>query len=245
MLKRFFLAIFAVALIGCGGGGAGGGGGPFSVVRVELPNGDPINIVVGQNVTFVLAGYDAITNQRSVLSADTWGNSNPAVGSISNSGQFTATNAGSSTISATWTGTPAAQSLNIVVKPTGLAGISGIVVQDVGGQGIRGQQVVFYNAANVEVGRANSLTGGAFTAYVTTDAVKMNMADSVLTSGGYLLQWKYGSLIFQAGNGIPNCHATFTLTNPPLVAGQTKSLFGSPRLYPNSSPPPFPSGCGP
>src|ERR1700730_9294595 len=96
------VVLFAMLLFGCGGGGGGGGGsGTFSVVRVELPNRDTINIVVGQQVVFVLAGYDAFSGQRIVLTANSWSvTGNPAVGTIDSSGRFTASSPGTAQIHA-------------------------------------------------------------------------------------------------------------------------------------------------
>lgn len=233
------LSLSALIVMGCGGGGTGGGGGPYVVVRVELPGRDPINIVVGQTVQFELAGYN-FSGQRDRLQATGWFIlDNPAVGTIDQSGNFTATSPGTARILATWAGTPNAQTLTIVVKPAGLARYSGRVVNNANSAGVTGITVIFYDNNNVEVGRAITTTGGNFLAQVPTTATRMNLDPASLT--GWLVQWKYRTLIYQAGNGIPNCHAI--IVAPPLVPNQTSNIADPVRLYDSTVPPPFPTGC--
>lgn len=234
---------FALAMVGCGGGGSGGGGGggPFSLVRVESPSADPLNIVVGQSVQFVLAGYEVGTGTRVVLNATSWSVlDNPSVGTINGSGNFTAAAAGNARIGAMWNGTPTATPLAITVRPQGLAGVAGQVRNS--GVPVAGVVVVFYNASDVEVGRATSLADGSFRGWVPTSAVSMNLLETTL-DGRWLKQWDYRSDTYQAGNQIPNCHATMVLTGGPLVLGQTKSMADPIQVFDLNTPPPFPTGC--
>jgi hypothetical protein len=244
---RFLLAagvvIAAAISTSCGGGGGGGIPSVFDIVRVELPGRDPINIVVGQTVQFQLAGY--LNGQRYTLTADLWTLNNGALGTLSQNGSFTATAPGNGTIGATWNGTPPAQSLAIIVRPAGLAGISGRVVQDDSGASVNGVQLIFYDAGNNEVGRANTYTNGNFLAQVPTTTTKVNFDEAILNARGFLQQWIYRLLVYQAGNGIPNCHATIVITNPPLVGGQTRNMPDLLRVVSNALPPPVPTGCGP
>lgn len=237
------VAFFGILLLGCGGGGgAGGGSGNYSLVRVELPGRDPINIVVGQMVNFQLAAYDAITGQRFVIAADTWSVIlNPAVGTIDQTGKFTAAAPGTAKIHATWLpGSPPAQDLTIVVRPAGLARVSGSVVNILGGNGIGNVQVILYDTNNVEVGRAITQPNGSFLAQVPTTAQKINLDPATLS--GWLNQWQYRNIVYQAGNAIPNCNAIMVLSSP-LTSNQTSSLVGSIQLYDTNQPPPFPGGC--
>src|SRR5687768_15449515 len=108
---------FALAMVGCGGGGSGGGGGggPFSLVRVESPGSDPLNILPGEQVQFVLAGYEVGSGNRVVLNATSWSVlDNTSVGTINGNGLFSATTPGNARIGAMWNGTPPATPLPIV-----------------------------------------------------------------------------------------------------------------------------------
>ncbi|MDQ2986330.1 MAG: hypothetical protein M3R13_06360 [Armatimonadota bacterium] len=112
----FALALTIAVVAGCGGGGSGGGTGPFQVVLVESPGADPQNIIVGEEVQFVLAGYKA-GGGRVVLQATSWSVlDNPNVGTINPLGIFTALAAGEARIGATWNGSPAPTPLAIRVK---------------------------------------------------------------------------------------------------------------------------------
>jgi len=236
------VGIIALVVVGCSGGspGGGGGGGPFSLVRVESPNGDPLNIVVGSSLQFVIAGYEVGTGNRVVLQATSWSVlDNPAVGSIDGNGNFTAATPGNARIGATWNGTPTVTSLPISVRAQGLAGISGTVSNGV--SGVAGVVVIFYNASNSEVGRATSQPNGSFLGWVPTTATRMNLEIATL-EGRWLKQWDYNSKTYQAGNTIPNCHATFLL-NGPLTNGLTRTITGAIRVFDLNTPPPFPSGC--
>jgi hypothetical protein len=244
-MNRFSVLVAALAVLllaSCGGGGAGGGGGVIVLVRIELPNQDPINIVNGQVVTFVLATYDD-TGHRSTVVPDSWSISqNPGIGSIDSTGKFTAAATGNARIRATWINSPLfIPDLNITVRPTGLARLSGSVRNDASSAAVANVTVVFFDNGNIEVGRAISQTNGSFLAQVPTTATRMNLDQATLS--GWLLQWKYRVLVYQAGNGIPNCHATIVTT--PLVANQTSIIADPVRVISIGSPPPFPSGCGP
>jgi hypothetical protein len=236
------LGALALSLVSCGGGGSGGGGvGPFSIVRVESPNADPLNIVVGDSVQFELAGYEVGSNNRVVLQATSWSVlDNPAVGTINGTGNFTAAAPGNARIGATWNGTPTATSLPIVVRPAGLAGVQGTVRN--GPTPVRGVIVTFYNASDVEVGRATSMADGSFRGWVPTTTVSMNM-DVATLDGRWLRQWDYRGETYQAGTQIPNCHATFVLTGGPLVNGQTRTIADPILVFDLNTPPPFPTGC--
>jgi hypothetical protein len=237
-----FVGIVALVVVGCGGSSetGGGGGGPFSLVRVESPNGDPLNIVVGSSLQFVIAGYEVGTGNRVVLPATSWSVlDNQAVGSINGNGNFTAAAPGNARIGATWNGTPTVTSLPISVRSQGLAGISGTVSN--GSSGVSGVVVIFFNASNNEVGRATSQANGSFLGWVPTTATRMNLEVTTL-EGRWLKQWDYDAKTYQAGNTIPNCHASFVL-NGPLTNGQTRTITGSIRVFDLNTPPPFPSGC--
>lgn len=238
----FFALLLTLILGGCSGGGAGGGGGggPFFLVRVESPGVDPLNILVGQNVAFVIAGYEVGSGNRVVLTATSWSVlDNQAVGSINGNGQFTAAMPGNARIGATWNGTPTVTPLPITVRSQNLAGIRGTVRS--AGQPVAGVVVIFYNAADVEVGRATSLTNGQFTGYVPTTAVRMNL-DVASLEGRWLKQWGYRGEVYQAGPTIPNCHAAFVLGTP-LAIGQTSVMADPIDVYDLNLPPPFPTGC--
>jgi len=238
-----FVGLVALVVVGCGGGssgGGGGGGGPFSLVRVESPSGDPLNIVVGQSLQFVIAGYEVGSGNRVVLQATSWSVlDNPAVGSINGNGQFTGAVPGNARIGATWNGTPTVTPLAITVRAQGLAGISGVVRN--GGVGVPGVIVVFYNVSNTEVGRATSQADGSFLGWVPTTATKMNLLEASL-DGRWLKQWDYNNKTYQAGNAIPNCHAAIVLGSP-LTNGQTSTVTGSIQVFDLNTPPPFPTGC--
>ncbi|MDQ2987304.1 MAG: Ig-like domain-containing protein [Armatimonadota bacterium] len=244
---KFFTLVsigaFALAVIGCGGGGSGGGGGggPFSIVRVESPSTDPLNILVGQSVQFELAGYEQGSGNRVVLQATSWSVlDNPAVGTINGNGSFTGALPGNARIGATWNGTPTVTPLPISVRPQGIAGLAGSVRN--GGTAVRGVVVVFYNAGNTEVGRATSMADGSFRAWVPTTATRMNL-DTTTLDGRWLRQWDYLSETYQAGQQIPNCHATFVLTGGVLTNGETRTISGPVQVFDLNTPPPFPSGC--
>jgi hypothetical protein len=233
----------ALAVVGCGGGGSGGGGGngPFSVVRVESPSKDPLNILVGDNVQFVIAGYEVGSGNRVVLQATSWSVlDNPAVGTINGSGVFTAALPGNARIGATWNGVPPVTPLPVTVRPQGLAAVQGTVRN--GSAAVRGVIVIFYNAANSEVGRATSMNDGSFKAYVPTTATRMNL-DVATLDGRWLRQWDYRTETYQAGPQIPNCHATFVLTGGQLTNGQTSTIGDPIQVFDLNTPPPFPTGC--
>jgi hypothetical protein len=235
---------FALAMVGCGGGGSGGGGGgggPFSLVRVESPSKDPLNILPGENVQFELAGYEVGSGTRVVLNATSWSVlDNPSVGTINGTGNFTAAAPGNARIGAMWNGTPPASPLPITVRPNGLAGVSGSVRN--GGNPVRGVVVVFYNSSDAEVGRATSMQDGTFRGWVPTTAVSMNLEITTL-DGRWLRQWDYKSDTYQAGPQIPNCHATMVLTGGPLVVGQVRNMADPIMVFDLNTPPPFPTGC--
>ncbi|MGI8923035.1 MAG: hypothetical protein ACR2HJ_03185 [Fimbriimonadales bacterium] len=243
LLSVLLAAIFVASCGGSGGGGGGGGGGPYSSVRVELPGRDPLNIVVGETVRFELAGYDEFTGERDVLQATSWSIlDNPNVGTINANGQFTAALPGNARIAATWNGTPPAMPLRITVRPQGLARLTGTVRNASGGAGVGGVQVIFFNQGNAEVGRATTMSNGTFLAQVPTTATTMNLAENTL-SGRWLKQWEYRGMVYQAGNSIPNCHATFVVSNPPLNGGETDDIPDPLRVFSLGTPPPFPDGC--
>lgn len=244
---KFFTLVavgaFALALISCGGGGSGGGGGggPFSIVRVESPSNDPLNILPGEDVQFELAGYEVGSGTRVVLNATSWSVlDNQSVGTISGTGLFSATTPGNARIGAMWNGTPPASPLPIVVRQLGLAGVTGIVRN--GGNPVRGVVVIFYNSSNAEVGRATSLSDGSFKGWVPVSATRMNLEVTTL-EGRWLRQWDYRSDTYQAGPQIPNCHATMVLTGGPLVLGQIRSMADPIQVFDLNTPPPFPTGC--
>lgn len=238
-LLAAFFALLLTLSCGGGGGNGGGGGGPYSLVRVELPGRDPLNIVVGQSVSFELAGYNALTGRRDVLQATSWLTDNPGVGTIAQDGTFTAIAPGTAHINATWAGTPASQQITIVVRPAGLARLTGTVRNEATNAAVGGIVVVFFDANNVEVGRATTLANGTFLAQVPTNTVRMNLDTASLS--GWLNQWKYRNIVYQAGNAIPNCHATIVTT--PLVGNQTSNIVDPIKIYDNTRPPPFPDGC--
>ncbi|MEO7453219.1 MAG: hypothetical protein ABIV13_00470 [Fimbriimonadales bacterium] len=234
---------FALVMVGCGGGGSGGGGGgggPFSLVRVESPTKDPLNILPGESTTFELAGYEVGSGTRFVLQATSWSVlDNQNVGTINANGVFSALAPGNARIGAMWNGVPPATPLPITVRPLGLAAVQGSVRN--GGNAVRGVVVIFYNASDVEVGRATSMTDGSFKGWVPTTAVSMNLEVATL-EGRWLRQWGYEALTYQAGPQIPNCHATMSLSAP-LAAGQTSTMANSVIVHDLNTPPPFPTGC--
>jgi hypothetical protein len=237
------IGAFALAVVGCGGGGSGGGGGggPFSIVRVESPSADPLNILPGENVQFELAGYEVGSGTRVVLNATSWSVlDNTSVGTINGNGMFTATTPGNARIGAMWNGTPPASPLPIVVRASNLAGVSGTVRN--GGTPVRGVVVIFYNASDVEVGRATSLHDGSFKGWVPTTATRMNLELTTL-DGRWLRQWDYRGDTYQAGNQIPNCHATMVLTGGPLQVGVVRNMADPVQVFDLNTPPPFPTGC--
>ena len=242
-LWTLLIGAAAVAVIGCGGGGSGGGGGvgPFSIVRVEAATADPLNILVGDSVQFVVAGYEVGTNNRVILQATSWSVlDNQTVGTINGNGVFNAATPGNARIGATWNGVPPVTPLPITVRPQGLAGVQGSVRN--GSTPVRGVIVIFYNAANTEVGRATTLSDGSFKAWVPTTATRMNL-DVTTLDGRWLRQWDYIADTYQAGNDIPNCHATFVLTGGPLTNGQTRIISDPIFVFDLNTPPPFPTGC--
>jgi hypothetical protein len=243
---KFFTLVacsaFVLGMIGCGGSGStgGGGGGPFSIVRVESPTKDPLNILPGESVQFELAGYEVGSGTRFVLQATSWSVlDNLAVGTINGTGNFLAQAPGNARIGAMWNGTPTASPLPITVRPLGLAAVQGSVRN--GGNPVRGVVVIFYNASDVEVGRATSMQNGSFKGWVPTTAVSMNLEVNTL-EGKWLRQWDYASDTYQAGPQIPNCHATMSLSAP-LAAGQTSTMSDNVIVFDLNTPPPFPTGC--
>ncbi len=226
---------------GCGGTGGGGTPTTFVLVRVELPGQDPLNLEVGMNVQFVLAGYD-VNFTRFVLSTNTWNLTNVqgAPGTLNSNGSFNATGVGSGTVNATWPG-HTVTGLNFQVRPL-QAKVTGSVRSESSGNGVSGVIVVFFNDANTEVGRATTNASGTFLGSVPTTATKVNL-DRALMPPGWYAEWLYRAVRYSSSTMVPNCHAVMVL-NQPLANGATSTMpdpiFISSTLDP---PPPPPNGC--
>ncbi|MCL6624312.1 MAG: carboxypeptidase-like regulatory domain-containing protein [Fimbriimonadales bacterium] len=230
------------ALSGCSGGGGTVVIDPI-FFRVELPGRDPLNIEPGQQVQFVLAGYDA-SNRRAVLTAEGWALTYPSgdPGVLDPvTGLLSAGSGGSGQVVAFYRGNLRVP-LDIAVRPLGLARLRGTVRSD-SGTPAAGVVVLIFNSSNQEVGRATVLSDGRFTALVPTTADRINFLTSSMT--GYLLQWLYRNKYRQAGDQIPNCHALFVASPMPLQPNQTSTIGDPFILFPaGSPPPPPPDGCG-
>lgn len=240
----------AVALV-CAFSGAvffsyGGCGGtltlpPFVLVRVELPGRDPLNIEIGQVVQFVLAGYDANFN-RFPLRTDTFTITNVqgSPGTMEPNGRFTATGTGSGRAVATWPDNPVT-ALSFVVRPV-QARISGVVRNESNSAGIPNVIVTFYDASNVETGRATTNANGNFLASVPTNTTKVNFDRSLMPPGWYA-EWLYRGVRYTSSTWVPNCHAVIVL-NQPLANGVTSTMPDPLFLAATTGPPPPPpNGC--
>lgn len=230
-------------LSGCSGGGGGGEPGELVFFRVELPNRDPLNIEAGQQVQFVLAGYDA-SNRRFVLTAEGWALTNQSgdPGVLDPvTGRLSAGTGGRGRVVAFYQGNPIVP-LDIVVRPLGLARLRGTVRSDAGTPAT-GVVVLLFDSSNQEVGRATVLSDGRFTALVPTTTDRINFLETSMT--GYLFQWLYRGKYRQAGNQIPNCHALFVASPTPLQPNVLSVISDPFILFPaGSPPPPPPDGCG-
>ncbi len=225
-------------LVGCGGGG-GAGLPTFVLIQVELPGRDPLNLIVGEVVQFVLAGYDA-GSRRFVLTADGWSMTNVqgVPGTLGPSGALPVTGVGSARINAMYR-TETVESLDIVTKPR-QAWVSGFVRDGSTFLGIPFVLVAFYDDANTQVGLAQTMADGSFLASVPITATKVN-----LVVGGwqveYYNEWVYRTVRYSAM--IQNCHAIMVLSQP--LQTDVTSVMGDPIFLDNRSgpPPPPPNGC--
>jgi hypothetical protein len=235
--------VFAAGvLIGCGGGGGGGGsngGGDLVLFRVELPGRDALNLIVGDDVQFELAGYDS-NNKRTKLTADSWALSNVQgnPGVLSSTGEFSATGIGSADVVASYKNKNVVP-LHLVVHPANNAWIAGSVKSIYGGA-VSNVIVVFYDNGNTEVGRARTNASGAFGASVPLTATKVNLDPNQLPPGWYK-EWLYRTVRYSSV--IANCHALVVL-DMPLSSGVTSHMNDPIYLTPTTDPPPPPpDGC--
>lgn len=245
---RFWIPIFALFLAllafstGCGGGGTGSTGGPDPIVRyaVEAVKGgvviDPTNIAVGEVVQFQVAGYTA-AHQRIVQGASGWtlDPTGQTQGTLTGSGQFTATASGSQfTVSATAAGSLRTGVARVV--SSGQAFVEGRITDGFGNP-VWGVTIDFYTAGGSLVGSSISQGNGNFRGAVPTTASTFEARHATIPSTHYK-QYFYNTKWY-----LPNGFCRAPLPGG-LVVGQTRALVGDVVIPPTSSaPPPPPSAC--
>ncbi|MFI5387865.1 MAG: hypothetical protein ACHQ50_17295 [Fimbriimonadales bacterium] len=237
---------------GCGGGsgtGSGTGTGGFARYAVEATVGgsviDPTNIVQGETVQFVVAGYTA-SNQRSVVSSSGW-QADPtgqSEGTMSANGTFTATASGGLfTVSATADGSQ--RNGTGAVKPAGQALVTGRLIDGIGDL-LSGFEVDFYDGSNALVGSSITQFNGTFRASVPATAVTFDINRSTIPATTFYREYHYVSKWYLPK---PNaCNGPL----PVLSNGHTSALNGDVTVPPSKDhqnppadlpPPPPPSAC--
>lgn len=260
MLNRFLIAlafVFALIVAGCGGGGTpgtdGGSGGTFGATRVEtVITGtnlyvDPLNIQVGDHVTFQLARYNLSTFSRQVVgvsgswSTDDIGNQ---AGVLASSGGYVASNVAATTYTASATSSsdslPYQRTYKVLPMQASVRG----TVKDTLGKPVAGVVVAFYNAGGTEVGRTTSSGNGTIYASVPTSATRFHVLSSSVNTSLYQQYYTFG------GFGYSPIIATCTAHLPSLTVGVTATLSTNVVLYSKFDalgnlvpPPPPPTGC--
>jgi hypothetical protein len=230
---------------GCGGGGTtgsggnnggnnGGNGGNISRFVIEATkNGtiiDPTNIVEGEVVQFVVAGYTA-TNQRIVQSSSGWtiDPTGETEGTITSGGLFTATASGGQfTVSAT-SGSTLRTGI-AQVRPAGQALVTGRVINGYGGF-VYGAVVDFFNAGGAVVGSSIVQGNGTFRASVPDTAVTFELRKTAIPLG-YYKEYFYSYLkpfTTTVTNGVTS--ATQTLASTANIIASDALYFVSHAAY--------------
>ncbi len=260
MLNRTLIALtFVLVLIvaGCGGGGGGGtngggSGGTFGPTRVEAVNGsnqyiDPLNIQVGDHVTFQLARYNLATFSRQVVGVSgSWSTDDigSQAGTLASSGGYSANSVSATTytVSATSSSDGITYQRTYKVLPT-MASVRG-TAKDTLGKFVAGVIVVFYDGGGAEVGRTTSSGGGAIYASVPTSATRFHVLSSSVNTSLYQQYYTF------AGLGYSTLIGTCTAHLPSLTVGVTATLSTNVVLYSKFDslgnlvpPPPPPTGC--
>jgi hypothetical protein len=251
IIALFVLVLGLGAGSGCGGGSGGtstdGGngttGGNIARYVVEATkNGviiDPTNIIQGETVQFLVAGYTA-TNSRIVQSSSGWSidPTGESEGTMSASGVFTATASGPQF---TVTATAASQQRTgkAQVRPPGQAIVTGRLVNGFSGF-VYNAKVDFYDAGNVLVGTSVAQGNGTFRASVPATAVTFEVNKASIPAGYYKEYQYLGNWYLPQGF----CRAPL----PALTNGATTNLADIliPPTSNNGSslpPPPPPSPC--
>lgn len=259
MLRRSHASKFALGILaaitlsvwGCGGGGGGsngggGGGGGLSgniTVESSLAGGtviDPLNIQAGESATFFLAAYDA-SGTRTTAQVTGWTSTDTshAAGTLNGDGTFTAAaTANSNTFLAkvTYNGTTYSIPYRVNAKQ---ARLSGKVIDQRTGAGIRNIKLVFYNGSGVLVGSARASFSGAILASVPANTARFNIDPNSIDTSLYYSTFTYNGLRFSPL--ITTCTAALPggLTN-----GTTTPLASNVVLTSSTDvPPPPPTGC--
>lgn len=246
-----FLLILTFGPVGGCGGGTGtttsttsttSTTGNFAYYLVEATKSgviiDPNNIVQGETVQFDVAGYSA-TNVRTVLSSSNWAldPTGQLEGTISGSGQFTATASGGQfTLSAD--ANSGSHVGTAQVKAPGQAFITGRL-NDGQGNVAHGITVDFY-AGNTKVGSAVSQGDGTFRAVVPQTADTFEVNKNTIPAA-YYKEYGYNNKWYLPQGA---CRAPL----PSLTNGTTTHITDitvPARFFNGSSlpPPPPPSAC--
>ncbi len=236
---------------GCGGGGGSGSstgtgtGNPIVRYQVEATKNnliiDPENIVVGEHIQFVVAGYTA-TNQRSIQSSSGWvaDPTGQTEGTMSGGGLYTATAFGPQFTVSGQSGGSQRDGVAQVKDPAD-ALVTGRLVDGFGGN-VAGAVIDLYDGSNTLVGTSTSQFDGTFRAAVPTTAVTFELRKNAIPAG-YYKEYEYINRWFLP-SGL--CRAPL----PALSSGHTSNLSGNVLVPPTSingasePPPPPPSPCG-
>jgi hypothetical protein len=255
----FVFIVGAIALVsGCGGGGSPGPGigshniQPGQYFEFFRSGGgwfDPLNLLLGDSGTVVLANYDGVGN-RTLLATSGWATTS---GGAVNIGATSST-----TASFTVIGTPAAefkfQCTTLIAgvptlfeqrarTPLSTPVVTGRVVE-LGlfsglpsNTGIPHVEVDFFNGAGTIVGSARTMPNGTFSAIVPLTAVElMLVSDTIKTS-------KYYRAIFYQSDYYSPLDVDCRIALGALINGVNAmpASMGLPQMA--GGPPPPPSGC--
>jgi hypothetical protein len=239
----------------CGGGGTSSNntttsttattGDPIVLYDVEATVGgttiDPTNIMVGETAQFVVAGYTA-SGVRSVLTSSNWIANPPGdtEGTMTSSGQYTASAYGPSlfVVTGTANGNPRNGSARVV--QSGQAVVTGRIVDGYGGN-VPTLEVDFYDGASNLVGTSISQWNGTFRASVPATATTFEIKKASIPITFYKEYFYINKWYLPLGF----CRAPL----PALSNGTTTPLIGNITVPPTShngtgtAPPPPPSPC--
>ncbi|MEP0765179.1 MAG: hypothetical protein HRF45_01365 [Fimbriimonadia bacterium] len=206
--------------------------GALSDLRVQPAEGiETSAISVSARPRFYLTADDGSGRVYVAPDPGSWTCSPPQMGSLDGDGVLTPSSDGQASIAAKYAGMDATPALITIVAPK--VNVRGVVREEGAGTAVRGVVVVFWNAAELEVGRATSGQDGKWSAVIPTTATHMFL-ESV--PSGYYLNWRYGTGVYDINFGPGTCKA------PIAVPTQGKD-YGTIYVYPTSGGPPPPPTC--
>lgn len=193
----------AILVVGCGGGGGGGstggGGGGGNTYAVEAyftadPTAfvDPTNMMVSDQVTFVLASYDQ-NGVRSVVSGVTWSTNDTTAqaGTLDPStGAYSALSPSAQTYKVTTSFGGTAYQASYAVTPL-QARLYGKIVNITNAAGVPAIKALFFDGSGTQVGSVTSANDGTIRASVPTTAVSMNLDPNSIPLASFYRAFSY------------------------------------------------------